>query len=306
MGESGWSQEDVMNWDFRNAKELLALCSANNMPISEVMIAREMQLGEVRREAIMEQVDDTLRVMNVSVDRAISDPVQSMGGFLGGEAQKLAGLAPEQAVCGPTIHKAIINALAVSETNASMGVIVAAPTAGSAGVLPAVLLSLYENYDISLDTLRLGLINASAIGYIITRNGSVAGAEAGCQAEVGSASAMAASALAEMLGGTPEQCCCAASIALSNLLGLACDPVRGLVEVPCQTRNTIGAVGAYTAAELALADISLKIPLDEMIAITYDVGRALPDSLRETARGGCATAPSLCGACGMPSLSGLM
>ena len=226
-----------MNLDFRNAEELLKLCRENDMPVSEVMINREIQLGEIRREAIYDRIEENLRVMNTAVDRPIADPVKSMGGLIGGEAHKLSRLDESKAVCGPVIHRAIVNALAVAETNASMGVIVAAPTAGSAGVLPAVLMSLYESYDISLDAMRRGLINAGAIGYIITRNGSVAGAEAGCQAEVGSASAMAASALVEILGGTPEQCCDAASVALSNLLGLACDPVRGLVEVPCQTRN---------------------------------------------------------------------
>lgn len=286
-----------MNWEFTNAKELLDLCSAKGQPISEVMIEREMQLGEMRRDVIIDQIDECLRVMNVAVDKPIADPVKSMGGLLGGEAQRLSSLEESKAVCGPTIHKAIINALAVAETNASMGVICAAPTAGSAGVVPSVLLSLYETHDISMDVLRRGLINASAIGYIITRNGSVSGAEAGCQAEVGSASAMAASALVEMLGGTPEQCLNAASLALSNLLGLVCDPVRGLVEVPCQTRNTIGAVGAYTAAELAMADVGINIPLDEMVTITYDVGRSLPESLRETAKGGCAIAPSICALC---------
>ena len=286
-----------MDWDFKNAEELLDLCTQNSMPISEVMINREIQLGETRREVIFDQVDACLRVMNTAVDRAVADPVRSMGGLIGGEAHKLNNLDVSKTVCGPVIHKAIVSALAVAETNASMGVIVAAPTAGSAGVLPAVLMSMYEHYDISMETLRRGLITASAIGYILIRNGSVAGAEAGCQAEVGSASAMAASAIVEMMGGTPEQCCEAASVALSNLLGLVCDPVRGLVEVPCQTRNTIGAVGAYTAAELALADVGLHVPLDEMIQITYDVGRSLPESLRETAKGGCAVAPSLCAEC---------
>ena len=286
-----------MNWDFRNAEELLRLCSENDMPVSEVMINREMQLGGLRKDTILDHVEGVLRVMNTAVDRPIADPVRSMGGLIGGEASKLNKLDESKAICGPVIHRAIINALAVAETNASMGVIVAAPTAGSAGVLPAVLMSLYESYDIDLDAMRRGLINAGAIGYIITRNGSVAGAEAGCQAEVGSASAMAASALVEIMGGTPEQCCDAASIALSNLLGLACDPVRGLVEVPCQTRNTRGAVGAYTAAELAMAGVGPHIPLDEMIQITYDVGKALPESLRETAKGGCAVAPSLCAEC---------
>ena len=286
-----------MNWDFRNAEELLRLCSENDMPVFEVMINREIQLGGLRKDTILDHVEGVLRVMNTAVDRPIADPVRSMGGLIGGEASKLNKLDESKAICGPVIHRAIINALAVAETNASMGVIVAAPTAGSAGVLPAVLMSLYESYDIDLDAMRRGLINAGAIGYIITRNGSVAGAEAGCQAEVGSASAMAASALVEIMGGTPEQCCDAASIALSNLLGLACDPVRGLVEVPCQTRNTIGAVGAYTAAELAMAGVGPHIPLDEMIQITYDVGKALPESLRETAKGGCAVAPSLCAEC---------
>lgn len=286
-----------MNWDFKNAEELINLCNKKGMPISEAMIRREMQMGEIRRNAIMERVDENLRVMNTAVERPISEPARSMGGLIGGEAAKLNNLDESKAICGPAIHRTIINAVAVAETNASMGVIVAAPTAGSAGVLPAVLLSMYESYDISIDTMRRGIINAGAIGYIITRNGSVAGAEAGCQAEVGSASAMAASALVEMLGGTPEQCCHAASIAMSNLLGLVCDPVRGLVEVPCQTRNAIGAVGAYTAAELALAGVGPQIPLDEMIQITYDVGRALPESLRETAKGGCAAASSLCVTC---------
>jgi L-serine dehydratase len=286
-----------MNWDFKNAEELIDLCNKKDMFISEVMIRREMQLGETRRDTIMDHVDENLRVMNTAVERPISEPTRSMGGLIGGEAAKLNNLNESKAICGPAIHRAIINAVAVAETNACMGVIVAAPTAGSAGVLPAVLLSMYETYDVSIDAMRRGLINAGAIGYIITRNGSVAGAEAGCQAEVGSASAMAASALVEILGGTPEQCCHAASIAMSNLLGLACDPVRGLVEVPCQTRNAIGAVGAYTAAELAMAGVGPQIPLDEMIQITYDVGRALPESLRETAKGGCAAAPSLCAAC---------
>jgi L-serine dehydratase len=183
-----------MNWDFKTADELLRLCGFRYMSISEVMLEREMQLDETSKEAILEEVDRCLRVMNVAVDRAISDPSPSMGGFLGGEAQSLNNLDSSKVITGPVIHDAIINALAVAETNASMGVIVAAPTAGSAGVLPAVLLSVYENCDISIDTLRRGLINASAIGYLMTRNGSVSGAEAGCQAEVGSASAMAATA----------------------------------------------------------------------------------------------------------------
>ena len=175
-----------MDWDFRNAEELLRLCADNDMPISEVMINRELQLGETRREAIIKQIDGCLRVMNVAANRAISDPQTSMGGFLGGEAFKLSKLDDDKTACGTALHNALVYALAIAETNASMGVIVAAPTAGSAGVVPAVLLSIYEYRNIDIETLRHGLINASAIGYLMTRNASVAGAEAGCQAEVGS------------------------------------------------------------------------------------------------------------------------
>lgn len=282
-----------MSYDFKNAAEMLDLCKKHGTGISEVMIQREMELGEISREELIEEVDKRLRVMEASILN-LDEPVRSMGGMIGGEALMLKNLDRGKAICGSTLHKAIIAALSIAETNASMGVIVAAPTAGSAGVVPAAILSVYEDLDVSLDALRRGLINAGAIGYLCTRNGSVAGAEAGCQAEVGSASAMAASALTEMFGGTPEQCCDAASIALSNLLGLVCDPVRGLVEVPCQTRNTIGVTGAFTAAELALAGIKAHVPLDEMITIMTDVGKALPESLRETGKGGCACAPSLC------------
>ena len=290
-----------MDYDFKSAKELLAVCREKDISISEVMLRREMGLGEMSRKNILERIDGCLRVMDASTNRFLDEETaRSMGGLIGGESRKLHNLSSDMTICGSTLHKALKSALSVAETNAGMGVIVAAPTAGSAGVVPACILSVYEDFDIELDMLRMALINAGAIGYLCTLNGSVAGAEAGCQAEVGSASAMAASALAEMLGGTPEQCCHAASIAASNLLGLVCDPVRGLVEVPCQTRNTIGTANAFTAAELALAGIKSLVPLDEMIEIMTDVGKALPESLRETGKGGCACAPSLC-----PALSGL-
>ena len=285
-----------MGYDFKSAAQLLSVCGNEGLSISEVMIRREMELGGISRKELLEEVDKRLRVMQGSIID-MDEINRSMGGMIGGEARLHKKLGKDRMVCGSTLHKAITAALSVAETNASMGVIVAAPTAGSAGVVPAAILSVYQDFDIELDALRRGLINAGAIGYLFTRNGSVAGAEAGCQAEVGAASAMAASALAEMLGGTPHQCCDAASIAVSNLLGLVCDPVRGLVEVPCQTRNTIGVAGAFTAAELSLAGIGAAVPLDEMIDIMTDVGKALPESLRETGKGGCACAPSLCADC---------
>lgn len=184
--------------------------------------------------------------------------------------------------------------MAVLEVNASMGLIVAAPTAGSSGVLPGILMALQEEKGFSDEELYSGLLNASAVGYILMRNASVSGAEAGCQAEVGAASAMAASAIVELMGGTPKQCLSAAVHAMSNLLGLVCDPIAGLVEAPCQTRNAIGVANAITSAELALAGVEHPIPFDEMAESMYHVGKSLPFELRETAMGGCAGTPTGC------------
>ena len=184
--------------------------------------------------------------------------------------------------------------MAVLEVNTSMGLIVAAPTAGSSGIIPGVFLALQEEYALSDDQILNALFNASAIGYIITKNASVSGAEAGCQAEVGSACAMAASGLVEVLGGTPEECLHAASTSLANLLGLICDPVAGLVEVPCQTRNAMGVSNAIISAEIALSGIKNIISFDEMVSAMYEVGTSLPSKYRETALGGCATTPTGC------------
>ena len=184
--------------------------------------------------------------------------------------------------------------MAVLEVNASMGLIVAAPTAGSAGVLPGMLFALQDCYRISDERLIDALFNAGAIGYLAMRNATVAGAVGGCQAEIGVASAMAASAAVELMGGSPEQCLDAASTVLMNMLGLVCDPVGGLVEYPCQNRNAAGVANALVAAELSLAGIRQFIPFDEMLDTMYAVGRRIPLELRETALGGCAATPSAC------------
>lgn len=198
-----------------------------------------------------------------------------------------------------TLSKAIAYAMAVLEVNASMGLIVAAPTAGSSGVIPGAVLSVCEDYGLGDAAVYDGLLNASAIGYLFMRNASVAGAEAGCQAEVGAASAMAASAIAQLLGGSLQQCLQAASLALSNLLGLVCDPIAGLVESPCQTRNAIGVANAFTSAQLALAGVNHPVPFDEMTEAMYKVGKSLPFELRETALGGNAGTPTGCSLCGI-------
>lgn len=284
--------------DFKNAKELLALCQKKKLPISEVMRQREILLGETTAEIVDQRMDRVLEIMKDAAFSPIKDPVISMGGLIGGEARKLCEFHDlGKSLCGNVLGKGITYAMATLETNASMGLIVAAPTAGSAGIVPGMMLALQEVYGFSDKKIRQALFNAGAIGYLAMRNATVAGAVGGCQAEVGIASAMAASAAVELLGGTPLQCTYAASTVLMNMLGLVCDPVGGLVEYPCQNRNAAGVSNALIAAEMSLAGIPQFIPLDEMIDAMYTVGKKLPAELRETALGGCAATPSACEKC---------
>ena len=280
--------------DFKNASELLALCTQQQLPISEIMRRRECQLGETTRDEVTHRMKRALEIMRSSALTPLKTPVKSMGGLIGGEAKKLAQHAAKgRSICGDVLHKAAQYAMAVLEVNASMGLIVAAPTAGSAGVLPGMLFALQDRYNISDERLIDALFNAGAIGYLAMRNATVA--------EVGIASAMAASAAVELMGGKPEQCLDAASTVLMNMLGLVCDPVGGLVEYPCQNRNAAGVANALVAAELSLAGIHQFIPFDEMLDTMYAVGRRIPIELRETALGGCAATPSACAKCGLCS-----
>ena len=286
--------------DFKNAKELLTLCQDHQLPISEIMRQREIIVSETTDESVNSRMARVLEIMKDAAFSPVKTPVKSMGGLIGGEAQKLSRhLASGKGICGNVLEKAITYAMATLETNASMGLIVASPTAGSAGIVPGLLLALQEVYDFSDEDIQKALFNAGAIGYLAMRNATVAGAVGGCQAETGVAAAMAASAATELMGGTPLQCTYAASTVLMNMLGLVCDPVGGLVEYPCQNRNASGVAIALVAAEMSLAGIIQLIPLDEMITIMYTVGRKLPAELRETALGGCAAAPSACEACHM-------
>lgn len=284
--------------DFKNAKEILALCQEKNLPISEVMRQREILLGETTAKIVDQRMDRVLEIMKDAAFSPIKNPVKSMGGLIGGESRKLYEFQfQEKSLCGNVLSRSITYAMATLETNASMGLIVASPTAGSAGIVPGLMLALQEVYGFSDEKIRQALFNAGAIGYLAMRNATVAGAVGGCQAEVGIASAMAASAAVELLGGTPLQCTYAASTVLMNMLGLVCDPVGGLVEYPCQNRNAAGVSNALIAAEMSLAGITQFIPLDEMIDTMYTVGKKLPAELRETALGGCATTPSACERC---------
>lgn len=284
--------------DFKNAKEILALCQEKNLPISEVMRQREILLGETTAKIVDQRMDRVLEIMKDAAFSPIKNPVKSMGGLIGGESRKLYEFQFQgKSLCGNVLSRSITYAMATLETNASMGLIVASPTAGSAGIVPGLLLALQEVYGFSDEKIRQALFNSGAIGYLAMRNATVAGAVGGCQAEVGIASAMAASAAVELLGGTPLQCTYAASTVLMNMLGLVCDPVGGLVEYPCQNRNAAGVSNALIAAEMSLAGITQFIPLDEMIDTMYTVGKKLPAELRETALGGCAATPSACEKC---------
>lgn len=316
---------------FKTGGELLALCRERGAGIGAVMRCREEGLSGAARAA--EKMARVIQVMREETTTPVEHPQKSLGGLIGGEARQVAraGAQWAGALMGGVQTDAVARAMAVLERSATMGVIVAAPTAGSSGVVPGCALAVSEALrasrpadgradegaaacgddggapagekdgaaaDAGDAALADALYNAAAVGLLLSTNASVSGAEGGCQAEVGSASAMAASALVELLGGTPEQSLDAASLALGNLLGLVCDPVGGLVEVPCQARNAIGVANAFSAAQLALSGVAPLVPFDEAAHAMREVGRALPAALRETAQGGLAVEPAACRACG--------
>lgn len=286
--------------DFANGAALLAYCEAHEASLSEAFLAREAALAATLGYADNAAcyLDEALGVMKRSAQQPIDEALPSMGGLIGGEARKLADLHRRGGeLCDDQLSRATAYAMAVLETNASMGRIVAAPTAGSSGVLPGVLLALQHTRGYADADLARALAAAAAIGYLITRNATVSGAEGGCQAEIGSSAAMAAAASVELMGGTPAQCFAAASNALTNMMGLVCDPIAGLVEEPCQKRNAAGAAIALVSAQIALAGIGNLVDFDQTVEAMRKVGRSLPFELRESALGGIAAAPAACAYC---------
>ena len=282
---------------FDDGAQLLDACAERGLSIGGVMELRERGLsGEGRAREAMRRV---IEVMREETSAPIAAPARSLGGFIGGEARLVSEGATSWAgpLMGAVQTDAVARAMAVLERSAAMGVIVAAPTAGSAGVVPGCVLAVADAVGADDDAVASALWCAAAIGLNIQTHACVAGAEGGCQAEVGSAAAMAAAALVELLGGTPEQALTAASLAISNLLGLVCDPVGGLVEVPCQARNAIGVAAAFSSAQLALSGVEWLVPFDQVVAAMSEVGHALPSRLRETARGGLAATPAARAAC---------
>lgn len=284
--------------NFTSGEALLEICQKENILISEAMIIREEDLFP--EHDIMEQMKHAYDIMKAAVDSSLKSDLKSMGGLIGGEAQKFyQQYTAGNNICGPLIAKAVAYSLGVLEVNASMGLIVAAPTAGSSGVIPGVFLAVQEEQVLADEVMIKALYNAGAVGYLISRNATVAGAEGGCQAEVGTASAMAASALTEILGGTPEQCLDAAVSTITNMLGLVCDPIGGLVEVPCQKRNALGAVNAVISAQMSICGIKNVVPFDQVVEAMYRVGKSLPLELRETALGGIAATQAACEICSL-------
>lgn len=278
---------------FYSVKDLIDEAQRRCTNISTVIKELEAKKTEMSEEKIQEIMFKQWRVMKESAQTGLDSPKKSMGGLIGGEGKKLKDYCQSRkTLAGPTINMAVSRALAVAEVNASMGKIVAAPTAGSCGILPGVLLTIQEELEIPDAKIVDALFTASGIGIVIAQKASISGAEGGCQAECGAAAAMATAALVELAGGSPKMVGEACAMVLKNVLGLICDPVAGLVEVPCAKRNALGASLAIVSADMALAGIESVIPIDEIIVAMGEVGCALPESLRETAKGGLATTPT--------------
>ncbi|WP_066175125.1 L-serine ammonia-lyase, iron-sulfur-dependent, subunit alpha [Bacillus marinisedimentorum] len=277
---------------FRTAAELVELAETSGKKISEVMIEQEMEVKKLNHEEVLSFMDRNLQVMEEAVKKGL-EGVVSHSGLTGGDAVLLQKyIAKGNTLSGLTVLDAVSKAVATNEVNAAMGTICATPTAGSAGVVPGTLFAVKEKLNPTREEMLNFLFTSGAFGIVVANNASISGAAGGCQAEVGSASGMASAAIVEMAGGTPSQSAEAMAITLKNMLGLVCDPVAGLVEVPCVKRNAMGAALAMTAADMALAGITSRIPCDEVIDAMYKIGQSMPGALRETALGGLAATPT--------------
>ena len=279
-------------FEYKSISELVNAASSAGRTISEVVLADQAEQLCISPDALYERMDARLSVMEDSVKAGMNPALRSTSGLTGGDASRMWDHAASGGICGGFTNRAMARALAVSENNAAMGKIVAAPTAGSCGILPGAVVSMLDEGRCSREAAVMALFTAGAFGMVIAQNASIAGAEGGCQAECGSAAAMAAAALVELMGGTPQQCAHACAMAIKNQLGLVCDPVAGLVEIPCIKRNVSGVAIAFSSAEMALAGIESKIPADECIGAMREVGCSIPSALRETAKGGLAATPT--------------
>lgn len=274
---------------YRNIKELIEQAKDKSEPVWKIILDMEMKLTECSEEQIYEKLNKRYEVMYKSTHKALNEPQDITGDLISGNAKRQYDYSEQQETIGGfLINHIMALALSASEVNASMGKICAAPTAGSCGILPAVLIGVSEHYHLSKEETLNGLLTASGIGTVVMNNATVSGAEGGCQAECGVAAAMAAAAVVQMLNGTPDMIGDVISLTLMNCMGLICDPVAGLVQLPCAQRNASQAVNAITSADMVLGGMKIPIPADEVIDAMYKVGRQLPVELKETALGGIA------------------
>ena len=277
---------------FTTLAEIVEQSTEKNKPVSELMIEQEIELNGVSREAVIKLMRRNLNVMMAAVEEGASG-VESKTGLTGGDAKKMQDyINSGRSITGEHFLNGVMAAIATNEVNASLGLICATPTAGSAGVLPGCVHALKKKFNIDEETQLKMLFTAGAFGFVVANNASVSGAEGGCQAEIGSASAMAAAAVVEAMGGDASVSAHAFAIALKNMLGLVCDPVAGLVEVPCVKRNAAGTSIALMAADMALAGIKSRIPADEVLEAMYRIGQEMSTKFKETAKGGLAITPT--------------
>ena len=279
---------------YASIEELVSDATSKNLPISELVIQAECNDMNVSRNDVWRKMKHNLDTMRLAVSRgAHGIGVHSKTGLTGGDAVKIKDYRKShKTLSGDMIMSAVQSAIATNEVNAAMGVICATPTAGSSGTLPGVLFTLEKRLGLDEEQMVRFLFTTGGFGMVIANNACIAGATGGCQAEVGSASGMGAAAAVEVAGGTPKQSANAMAIAISNLLGLVCDPIAGLVEVPCINRNAIGSSNALISADMALAGCESMIPADEVISAMDKVGKNMPESLRETGIGGLAGTPT--------------
>ena len=282
-----------MDLNYDSLAELLKAAKEQKCRLSRLVLTQQAEQIETDELTLYEKMKENYQVMAACIAPGCDPDLKSTSGLTGGDAAKMRSAVEEgRNLTGSLLGGALYRALAVSELNAAMGRIVAAPTAGSCGILPAAILTMQEEKQLPERDCVMSLFTASAVGMIIAGNACLAGAQGGCQAECGSASAMAAAAIVELAGGTPDMIDAAVSIALKNILGLVCDPVAGLVEIPCIKRNASGVAGAFVAAELALSGIKSAIPADEVIWTMKKVVDVMPAALKETAEGGLAATPT--------------
>lgn len=275
-----------MSYIYKSIEELLGLAQEHNISIGEVVLRSEMESSEMPREAIIAEIERRIGVFKESVKAGLEDTKHTPSGMSGGQAARMTEHEP--IFIGSVAYKAMTYAIAVNEANAKMFRIVACPTAGSCGILPGVVLAYGEEHALPMERYVEAFLVAAGLGNVVTNRATVAGAVGGCQAEVGTAAAMAAGAMVAMAGGTPFRVVQAFTLCMKNVLGLVCDPVAGLVEVPCVKRNGMFAVHALSAAEMAMAGLISAIPADQVIEAMFAIGKALPAALRETSEGGLA------------------